>query len=443
MVSKLACGDVPEEVIDGIRLGRLTALNKPDGGVRGIVVGDIIRRLVARTMAKQVAKKAEKATAPFQYALSTKAGCECIAHILQALTDRDANAIVVTVDGVGAYDLISRNAMMEGILKMEDGDQILPFVRCFYGSPSTYLWEDEMGVAQEIPQGEEQGDPLMPMLFSLGQHAALEAIKRRSRDHEKLFAFLHDLTVVCHPDKVRDVMNIISQELQAHAHISIHHEGVEELTRRARLVKPDAVVWKGDHTLLRQQQGIRVLGAPLGSAEYVQSQLEQKSVEQETLFHRIPQAQDTQASWLLLMCGATRSNFWLRMVRPDQVQNFAERRDLNVWRCLQALLGIEGAPELARMLSNLPLSRGGLGLSCAVRSSMAAHWSSWADCVHMIKQRHPEVAEIMLTGIDHEVAPCFQAVRDCADTLREAGLVMPTWRSSPTHHQPGICRRSQ
>ena len=62
---KLARGDVPEEVIDSIRLGRLTALNKPDGGVRGIVVGDIFRRLVAKKMAKQMAKKAEKATAPF------------------------------------------------------------------------------------------------------------------------------------------------------------------------------------------------------------------------------------------------------------------------------------------------------------------------------------------------------------------------------------------
>ena len=32
-----------------IRLGRMTALSKPDGGVRGIVVGDFLRRLVART----------------------------------------------------------------------------------------------------------------------------------------------------------------------------------------------------------------------------------------------------------------------------------------------------------------------------------------------------------------------------------------------------------
>ena len=131
--------------------------------MRGIVVGDIFFRLVAKTMVKEVAKKVEKATAPFQYA--SKAGCECIVHILQALTDLDANTTVVTIDGVVEFDLISRNAMMECILKMEDGDQIFPFVRCFYGSPSTYLWEDEMGVTQEIPQGEggEQGDPFMPM----------------------------------------------------------------------------------------------------------------------------------------------------------------------------------------------------------------------------------------------------------------------------------------
>ena len=36
-----------------IRQGRMIALQKPLGGVRGIVVGDVVRRLVARTMAQQ------------------------------------------------------------------------------------------------------------------------------------------------------------------------------------------------------------------------------------------------------------------------------------------------------------------------------------------------------------------------------------------------------
>ena len=65
--SLLAVGNVPEEIIEAIRLGRMTALSKPDGGVRGIVVGDILRRLVSRTIAKQIAKKVEETTAPFQY----------------------------------------------------------------------------------------------------------------------------------------------------------------------------------------------------------------------------------------------------------------------------------------------------------------------------------------------------------------------------------------
>ena len=94
--SLLAIGKVFAPILEGIGLGRMTALKKPDGGVRGIVVGDIIRRLVARTMAKQVSKQVEAATAPFQYALSTKAGCECVAHILQCVTDEDPEATVIS-----------------------------------------------------------------------------------------------------------------------------------------------------------------------------------------------------------------------------------------------------------------------------------------------------------------------------------------------------------
>ena len=33
---------------------------------------------------------------------------------------------IMSIDGIGAFDLISRNAMLEGLLRMEDGDQILP-----------------------------------------------------------------------------------------------------------------------------------------------------------------------------------------------------------------------------------------------------------------------------------------------------------------------------
>ena len=196
----------------------MTALSKPDGGVRGIVVGDIVRRLVARTISKQIAKKVEETTAPFQYALTTKAGCECVAHILQTLTDSNHETTIISIDGVGAYDLISRHAMLEGVLRIENGDQILPFVRMFYGNPSTYLWEDEMGVVQHIPQGEggEQGDPLMPMLFALGQHQALVQTQARLRN-EKLMAFLDDIYITSPElDRVMEAHTVVERLYSGH-----------------------------------------------------------------------------------------------------------------------------------------------------------------------------------------------------------------------------------
>ena len=40
VAGQFARGAMPEEVLQGVKVGRMTALTKPDGGVRGIVVGD-------------------------------------------------------------------------------------------------------------------------------------------------------------------------------------------------------------------------------------------------------------------------------------------------------------------------------------------------------------------------------------------------------------------
>ena len=143
----------------GPRMGRMTALRNADGRVRGIVAGDVIRKLMARTISQQPSQAVEAATAPFQYALSTRAGCKCIAHTLQGLTELNPRATVLSKDGISANDQISRGAMLSGLLDVEGGGQALPFVRMFYGSPSSYSWEDLCGVSHTIRQGEggEQG----------------------------------------------------------------------------------------------------------------------------------------------------------------------------------------------------------------------------------------------------------------------------------------------
>ena len=99
----------------------------------------------------------------------------------------------------------------------------------------------------------------MPLLFSLGRHAALD-VRRRLRVGERLIAFLDDRYVTTTPERVGIVDNILEQELHRHARIHIHvaktqvwnAAGVrppacDQLERRARVSDP-ARVWKGSDT---------------------------------------------------------------------------------------------------------------------------------------------------------------------------------------------------
>ena len=281
----LAKGQVPREAVNGIKLGRMTALRKENGGVRGIVAREVVRRVTAKTIAQQLGPAVKAATAPYQYALSTRAGCECIAHALQAVTELEQEATVTTIDGISAYDSISRRAMLLGLDRVAGGRQALPFVRLFYSEPSAYLWEDASGTVHTVHQGEggEQGDPLMPLLFSVGQHAALEAIQRRLFPTEKLLAFLDDIYVVSRPERVGDVVASADHQLWTHARIRVHGgkihvwnragtkpEACDVLQQRAEALDPDTRdrVWRGSE-VPTTKQGIKVLGTPLGHEDFV------------------------------------------------------------------------------------------------------------------------------------------------------------------------------
>ena len=152
MCLDFARAEIPRDLLTPLKMERVTALRQPNGKIRGILIGDIMRRLVARTIAQQVALAVEEATAPFQFALSKKGGGECVAHAIQSLTEMDLRATVLSVDGVGAFDLIARAAMLDGLLTVDGGDSVL-LVLQFHSEPSQYLWEDDTGDTHLILEG--------------------------------------------------------------------------------------------------------------------------------------------------------------------------------------------------------------------------------------------------------------------------------------------------
>ena len=136
--------------------------------------------------------------------------------MLQCLTELDHDATVVPIFGIGVFYL-SR-------CHVASSPGCLPFVRQFYGNSSRYLWEDDEGVVHVIDQGEggEEGDPLMPLLFSLGQHTAQKAVQWQLQLGELVFAHMDDIYVIATPDRVLAVYNLLQVELWRHARIWVH-----------------------------------------------------------------------------------------------------------------------------------------------------------------------------------------------------------------------------
>ena len=136
-----------------------------------------------------------------------------------------------------------------------------------------------------------------------------------------------------------------------------------------------------------------------------------------------------QLAWLLLtFCAATRANYWLRTVPPELTAEYARAHDKRVIQCLSDVLQIrDGFPGQTLQTAFLPLTLGGLGVGGSARVRDAAFWGSWADCLEMVKARHPQVAQDMISGFQRQSSGCLSSVRGAENRLRDAGVHIPEW----------------
>ena len=196
-------------------------------------------------------------------------------------------------------------------------------------------------------------------------------------------------------------------------------------------MNPRARVWRGSHEDSLEDQGITILGTPVGRPEFVERELAKILANHSELLTRIPEVQDLQCAWLLLLCcGAARANFYIRTVRPELTAAFSRGHDEQIWQCFCGLLriGPDAVAPSAKAAATLPLAAGGLGLRSALRLREAAHWASWADTISMVRARHPEIAEVILRAVEaRDEVPSVLAITRSVDSLADVGFVPPSW----------------
>ena len=85
--------------------------------------------------------------------------------------------------------------MLTKLRTLPTAHRLLPFVLASYCNTSTYVWTDRDSNIHEMHQGGggEQGDALMPALFSLGLHDALDGAAGALQSNEHIMAYLDDM----------------------------------------------------------------------------------------------------------------------------------------------------------------------------------------------------------------------------------------------------------
>ena len=271
-----------------------------------------------------------------------------IAHALQAWTEANLEATILSVDGIGAFDWVSRGTMLQGCVTSLH-QQCRSSVNSVEPRPvicGKTTAERSMTLTKE--KGGEQGDLLMPMLFSLGQHNALRAIQVWLQEGELTSTYLDDVYIVCSPERVSAIFAILQEELWRHARTRIHHGK----TRGEPVWQPPVSCDVQDRAT-RSRTGSRVhhsverrrrrrTSAPrhydprnaLGE-DFVRA-FAHIVDEHNVLLERIPSLPDVQSAWaLLLHCANARANYALRVIRQELARHFAQAHDAGLWRCVR------------------------------------------------------------------------------------------------------------
>ena len=129
---------------------------------------------------------------------------------------------------------------------------------------------------------------------------------------------------------------------------------------------------------------------------------------------------------------------------PGSSASYCQTHDDGVWATAKVLLdGLPAADETAEteshQLATLPMRMGGLGLRSAARCAPTACWASWADALHMISERTPEVADevVRRLGQEEPVDGCLGELQAAATELDQKGFWWrPAWAELHAGRRP-------
>ena len=251
----------------------LHAFHKPKASgrhdVRPIACGEVLRRTISRALVSHAATKeaAVRLLLPHQFGVAVPFGMETVAGLAQLVLDERPDTVLLSVDAANAFNRVDRVAVIRRL--EESMPHLAGWVRLTYAREPTLYRRVEDGAFQAYTsaEGVQQGDPLGPLLYVLATQPVLEGLQRAHADVVALAAH-DDKNILTRPHSAVEVYDRAVELMRAHG----ESPSATKSTVYSRTPLPPAVA--ADFAargvqVIAPQDGVVVLGVPLGSDAFV------------------------------------------------------------------------------------------------------------------------------------------------------------------------------
>ena len=203
VAARVAFGELPQDVLQALRSGELVALDKGGGEVRPLLVGASLRRLGLRALARARKTQLADAAGEHQYGVGRKGGATLLVKHLQALVETRPDATFIKVDVKAAFQRMRRGPAFQAMAAAVP--EVAEVLQAWYAEPAEHYWRGANGQFETVwsRRGFDQGDPLSPAGFAVGQRQALEQLLARLQQRDpdaRLFSYLDDTYMVVRAD---------------------------------------------------------------------------------------------------------------------------------------------------------------------------------------------------------------------------------------------------
>ena len=423
LVQALLSGTLDQAATDHFTASNLVALYKraePDAAPRPIACGDWLTRLTGRYITCVLKKMVLGRLEPLQLG-SSRNGSEAAFHAVSTFLKLDDTKMALLVDQAQAFQHVSRTAMFTTLMADPELEWIVPFLRLLYASGSDLMLDlgpNAFFAILRSLEGLRQGGAESSLLYNLLTLIVLKVLAAAPADPAvpdgpKLVnlavGIVDDVTVVCDPKNGVKVLAMLQREY-AKLGGQMNMDKTKALFPAGYLPEnfrlPVAAGGSGlaaknclDLSTPAALRGVRLLGAPLGSAEFVEAWLVGDKCFGDVqcdldLICKHLMEHTQLALAVIKSCIITRVTHLARLLPPTVIVPHLVGFDKAVSHVVFQLAGLSSTAASFMTYCNDPeeeqlhlrLEHGGLGLQSTARVAAGAYVASVLDCAPLLRR---------------------------------------------------------